>query len=79
MSAVSPGTIAVFQPNEYYPTHEEYLEALSEAMRPEYEAIVARVSCCRWIARTWGWAGTSVSGTWTTRSSCAMPRSRWKR
>jgi 5-methyltetrahydropteroyltriglutamate--homocysteine methyltransferase len=41
MSAVSPGTIAVFQPNEYYPTHEKYLEALSEAMRPEYEAIVA--------------------------------------
>jgi 5-methyltetrahydropteroyltriglutamate--homocysteine methyltransferase len=41
MSAVSPGTIAVFQPNEYYPTHEAYLAALAEAMRPEYEAIVA--------------------------------------
>jgi len=40
MSAVSPGTIAVFQPNEYYPSHAAYLEALSEAMRPEYEAIV---------------------------------------
>ncbi len=40
MSAVSPGTIAVFQPNEYYPSHEKYLEALAEAMRPEYEAIV---------------------------------------
>ncbi|HEY1283188.1 MAG TPA: cobalamin-independent methionine synthase II family protein [Steroidobacteraceae bacterium] len=41
MSAVSPGTIAVFQPNEYYPSHEAYLEALAAAMRPEYEAIVA--------------------------------------
>jgi 5-methyltetrahydropteroyltriglutamate--homocysteine methyltransferase len=40
MSAVSPGTIAVFQPNEYYPSHAAYLEALAEAMRPEYEAIV---------------------------------------
>jgi 5-methyltetrahydropteroyltriglutamate--homocysteine methyltransferase len=40
MSAVSPGTIAVFQPNEYYPSHEKYLEALAEAMRPEYETIV---------------------------------------
>jgi 5-methyltetrahydropteroyltriglutamate--homocysteine methyltransferase len=40
MSAVSPGTIAVFQPNEYYPSHAAYLEALSEAMRPEYETIV---------------------------------------
>lgn len=40
MSAVSPGTIAVFQPNEYYPSHAAYLEALAEAMRPEYETIV---------------------------------------
>ncbi len=41
MSAPSPGTIAIFQPNEYYPTYEKYLEALTEAMRPEYEAIAA--------------------------------------
>ena len=40
MSAASPGTIAVFQPNEYYPTHEAYLGALAEAMRSEYETIV---------------------------------------
>ena len=39
MNAVSPGTIAVFQPNEYYPSHEKYLEALAEAMREEYEMI----------------------------------------
>src|SRR6202042_1259095 len=31
----------LFQPNEYYPTLDEYLEAISEAMRVEYEAIVA--------------------------------------
>jgi 5-methyltetrahydropteroyltriglutamate--homocysteine methyltransferase len=40
MTAASPGTIAVFQPNEFYPTHEAYLEALAEAMRSEYETIV---------------------------------------
>jgi 5-methyltetrahydropteroyltriglutamate--homocysteine methyltransferase len=40
MTAVSPGTIAVFQPNEYYPSHAAYLEALAGAMRSEYEAIV---------------------------------------
>ncbi|MGC2334138.1 MAG: cobalamin-independent methionine synthase II family protein [Candidatus Acidiferrales bacterium] len=40
MNAVSPGTIAVFQPNEYYPSHEKYLQALAEAMREEYEMIV---------------------------------------
>ena len=40
MNAASPGVIALFQPNDHYPTHEAYLEALAEAMRPEYEAIV---------------------------------------
>ncbi|MEO1150737.1 MAG: cobalamin-independent methionine synthase II family protein [Pseudomonadota bacterium] len=41
MNAASPGVIALFQPNEYYKSDEDYLEALAEAMRPEYEAIVA--------------------------------------
>ena len=40
MNSASPGTIAVFQPNEYYRSHEAYLGALSSAMREEYEAIV---------------------------------------
>lgn len=40
MNAASPGVIALFQPNDYYPTADAYLEALSEAMRAEYEAIV---------------------------------------
>jgi len=39
MNSVSPGTIAVFQPNEYYPSHEAYLGALADAMRDEYEMI----------------------------------------
>ena len=41
MNAASPGVIALFQPNDYYPDDDAYLEALAEAMRPEYEAIVA--------------------------------------
>jgi 5-methyltetrahydropteroyltriglutamate--homocysteine methyltransferase len=40
MNAASPGVIALFQPNEHYPDDDSYLEALAEAMRPEYEAIV---------------------------------------
>ena len=40
MNSASPGVIALFQPNEHYSSHEAYLEALGEAMRPEYEAIV---------------------------------------
>ena len=41
MNAASPGVIALFQPNKHYSSHEDYLQALGEAMRAEYEAIVA--------------------------------------
>jgi 5-methyltetrahydropteroyltriglutamate--homocysteine methyltransferase len=40
MNAPSPGIIALFQPNEHYPSTEEYLEAIAEAMKTEYEGIV---------------------------------------
>jgi len=40
LTAVSPGTIGVFHPNEYYRTYETYIEAVAAAMRPEYEDIV---------------------------------------
>ena len=40
MNSASPGVIALFQPNDHYATQDAYLEALAEAMRPEYEAIV---------------------------------------
>lgn len=40
MNAASPGVIALFQPNDFYPDDDAYLEAVAEAMRPEYEAIV---------------------------------------
>ncbi len=41
MNAASPGLVAAFQPNEYYPSHEAYVEAVAAAMREEYEAIAA--------------------------------------
>ena len=41
LNAASPGLVTAFQPNEYYPSHDDYLEAVGEAMRVEYEAIVA--------------------------------------
>jgi 5-methyltetrahydropteroyltriglutamate--homocysteine methyltransferase len=40
MSAASPGVAALFFRNDYYKTHEEYLFALADALRHEYEAIV---------------------------------------
>jgi 5-methyltetrahydropteroyltriglutamate--homocysteine methyltransferase len=40
MNAASPGVLALFQPNDYYPSQDAYLEALGNAMQSEYEAIV---------------------------------------
>ena len=41
INAASPGVVALFQPNDYYKTQDAYLEAVAEALRPEYEGIVA--------------------------------------
>jgi len=41
MNAVSPGTVALFQPDAFYLDDDAYLDALAEAMRSEYEAIAA--------------------------------------
>ena len=40
-SAASPGVVSIFFANEYYATDEEYVFAIAEAMRNEYEAIAA--------------------------------------
>lgn len=41
MNAASPGVISLFLQNAYYPTREAYLAALADAMKAEYETIVA--------------------------------------
>ena len=41
MNAASPGVISLFLQNDFYPTREAYLAALADAMREEYETIVA--------------------------------------
>ena len=40
MNSASPGVIAVFQPNEFYSNEEQYLQALAEVMKVEYEKII---------------------------------------
>lgn len=41
MNAASPGVISLFLQNNFYKTREEYLSALADAMKTEYETIVA--------------------------------------
>ncbi len=39
INAASPGVVASFLHNKYYPTYEKYIEALAKSLKPEYEAI----------------------------------------
>ncbi|MGG5823378.1 cobalamin-independent methionine synthase II family protein, partial [Falsiroseomonas sp. HW251] len=41
MNSASPGVIALFQPSDFHPDIDSYMTDLAEAMRHEYEAIVA--------------------------------------
>ena len=41
MTAASPGVISVFLSNQHYPSHEEYIAALADAMKAEYDEIHA--------------------------------------
>ena len=41
MNAASPGVISAFLPNKFYKNDDEYLNALSELMKLEYEEIVS--------------------------------------
>lgn len=41
MNAASPGVISLFLQNSHYPSREAYLAALADAMKAEYETIVA--------------------------------------
>ena len=40
MNAASPGVLTKFVPNRYYPDEDAYVEALANALKEEYEAIV---------------------------------------
>ena len=40
LTAASPGVVSMFLGNAFYKTEEEFLWAVAEAMKPEYEAIV---------------------------------------
>ncbi len=57
ITAASPGIIEMYMPNRYFSTTEEYLFAVADAMKPEYDAIheagiVLQLDCpdlaCAW-------------------------------
>jgi 5-methyltetrahydropteroyltriglutamate--homocysteine methyltransferase len=63
LNAASPGLIAAFQPNRFYPDHSAYLADLVTAMRPEYEAIAGSgLHSCRSTVLIWRCPPHSLSG-----------------
>jgi 5-methyltetrahydropteroyltriglutamate--homocysteine methyltransferase len=41
VNAASPGVVALFQPNDFYSSQDDYLTALAEGLRVEYETIAS--------------------------------------
>jgi 5-methyltetrahydropteroyltriglutamate--homocysteine methyltransferase len=65
MSAASPGVISIFHQNAYYPTDSDYVAALADAMKTEYDAIhaaglVLQLDCPD-LAMGWNVAGLGGS------------------
>ena len=70
MTAPSPGIVACAMQNAHYPDLTEYVAALADALRIEYEAIVgARVRPADRRARTSRWSATRCSPTGRSTSS----------
>ena len=62
MTAASPGVITTFHENRYYRSHEEFVSALADAMKPEYDAIhraglVLQLDCPDLAGGFGGWRG----------------------
>ena len=81
MSAASPGVIAHFLDNEYYPSDEAYLMALADAMKVEYERLhqagfIVQVDCPDLaMARGQKAFANSASSNSARRRNCAWRRS----
>ena len=64
LTSTAPASLEVYRPNEYYKSQEEFLHALGEAMRVEYEAIaqagfVLQVDDA-WIPALWDRIGMAM-------------------
>lgn len=75
LTATAPASLEVYRPNRYYRTDEEYVFAIAEAMRVEYEAIVAAGLVLQvddaWLPALWDRIGIAM-GLEAFRARSAM-------
>ena len=66
--------------NAHYASLEDYVDAVADALRTEYEAHRSRpASCSRSTRPTWRWSATRCSPTGRSTSSCASSSTRRRR
>ena len=75
LTSTAPASLEVYRHNRFYKTDEEYVYALSEAMRVEYEAIAAAGLILQiddaWLPALWDRIGIGM-GLPAFRARCAM-------
>jgi 5-methyltetrahydropteroyltriglutamate--homocysteine methyltransferase len=75
LTSTAPGSLEVYRRNRYYKNDEEYVFALAEAMRVEYEAIAAAGLILQvddaWLPALWDRIGMDM-GLSAFRARCAM-------
>jgi 5-methyltetrahydropteroyltriglutamate--homocysteine methyltransferase len=75
LTSTAPASLEVYRPNRYYKNDEEYVFALAEAMRVEYEAIVAAGLILQvddaWLPALWDRVGIGM-GLEAFRARSAM-------
>lgn len=75
LTSTAPASLEVYRPNRYYKTDEEYVFAIAEAMRAEYEAIVAAGLILQiddaWLPALWDRIGMAM-GLEAFRKRCAL-------
>ena len=75
LTSTAPGSLEVYRHNRYYKNDEDYVFALAEAMRVEYEAIAAAGLILQiddaWLPALWDRIGMAM-GLAAFRARCAM-------
>jgi 5-methyltetrahydropteroyltriglutamate--homocysteine methyltransferase len=75
LTSTAPGSLEVYRRNRYYKNDEDYVFALAEAMRIEYEAIAAAGLILQiddaWLPALWDRIGMAM-GLAAFRARCAM-------
>jgi len=75
LTSTAPASLEVYRRNEFYRTDEEFLEAIAEAMRAEYETIAAAGITLQvddaWLPALWDRIGIQM-GLKAFRKRCAL-------